>query len=136
MSQDLVAYKSKFLPEINIHLIFEENPNYPMLRKLFDEYGFGFFAPEFKTILIDGEIFNNTDLTMDDLRFIEAHEIAHLLLNHSGPRSEEDELDADLGAYILLTDHGLSTERLVDKFQERHGIEFDENLLQRVEGLV
>ena len=137
MNQDLISYKSTFNPKTTISIIFEENPNYQTLVPLFNEYGFGFYSPEFKTILIDGQIFlGDSGLTMDDLKFIEAHEISHLLLNHSGPRSEEDEIDADLGAYILLTKKGLSTDRLVDKFEERHGIPFDEKLLERVKDIL
>lgn len=137
MSEEIISYESNFLPGTYINLIFKQNPNYNMLEPLFEKYGFGFYSPEFKTILIDGEIFSDdADLNTDDLKFIEAHEISHLLLNHEGERSDDDELDADLGAYILLTKKGFSTKRLVDKFFERHGIEFDENLLNRVEDIL
>ena len=70
---------------------------------------------------------------MKDLKFIEAHEIAHLILNHNGPRSEKDEIEADLGAYILLKQNNMSTDRLVDEFYNRHGIEFDEELTKKVQ---
>ena len=70
---------------------------------------------------------------MNDLRFVEAHEISHLIMNHDGPRSDDDELDADLGAYILLKNNGLDTTRLEDSFEERHGIEFSKDLFDRVE---
>ena len=131
--QDIVAYKSSFIPNMNINLVFKENPNYGMMRKIFDQYGDGFLEPEFKTIFIDGEIFLGDDgLTMDDMKFIEAHEIAHLLLGHNGPRSEQDEIEADLGAYILLKKNDMSTERLEDEFEERHGTPFDEDLLDMV----
>jgi hypothetical protein len=66
------------------------------------------------------------------LKFVEAHEITHLLLGHTGPYSEEDEMDADLGAYILLKNKNLSTDRLVNEFENRHGVLFTEELLERV----
>ena len=66
------------------------------------------------------------------MKFIEAHEIAHLLLGHNGPRSEQDEIEADLGAYILLKKNDMSTDRLEDEFKDRHGIIFDEDLLDMV----
>lgn len=133
----MLTYKSHFLPEINIHVVFEDNENYEGLKNLFDEYGFGFYFPEFKTIIIDGEVFvDNPDMDINDLKFVEAHEIAHLMLNHKGDRSESDEIDADLGAYILLKRQGISTERLIDKFFERHGIEFNENLLTRIKDFI
>ena len=41
-------------------------------------------------------------------------------------------MDADLGAYILLTNKGLSTDNLVKEFKNRHGVDFNEELLERV----
>lgn len=133
MDTDIFAYKSNFIPNLNINVIFKENPNYGMMRQIFDQYGYGFLAPEFKTIFLDGELFIGEDaLSMDDMKFIEAHEVSHLLLNHDGPRSETDELEADLGAYILLTQNDMSTQRLEDEFKYRHGIDFSEDLLDKV----
>ena len=131
---DIFSYKSTFDPRLNINLIFKENPNYNNMRDIFDVYGYGFVAPEFKSIFIDGEIFLGEDgFTLDDLKFIEAHEISHILLGHNGPRSEKDELEADLGAYILLKKYNISTERLEDEFEYRHGVPFSEELLTMVE---
>ena len=130
---DLVSFKSSFLPNLNINVIFKENPHYPQIKEIFDMYGYGFLAPEFKTIFIDGEIFLGEEgFSFDDLKFIEAHEVSHLILNHDGPRNEEDEIEADLGAYILLKNKNMSTERLEDEFENRHGITFSEELLSIV----
>jgi Zn-dependent peptidase ImmA (M78 family) len=127
----LITYSSIFKPEIKILVIFKNNENYENLITIFNEYGYGFYVPDQELIIINGEIFlNSKDLTIDDLRFIEAHEISHLLLNHNGPRSEKDEMDADIGAYILLTRHNISTERLVDEFEFRHNVKFDEKLIK------
>jgi len=134
MNQDIITYPSLFDSNVDITLIFKENEKYNLLEKVFEEYGFGFYSPKHNTIIIDGEIFvENDELNMDDLRFIEAHEISHLIMNHDGPRSDDDEMDADLGAYILLKKHGLDTSRIEEVFEERHGVEFSENLLGRVE---
>lgn len=130
MSQDIISYQSIFLDNVNISVIFKENENYDMMTRLFDKYGFGFYYPKTKTIMIDGELFVDTDLTFDDLRFVEAHEVSHLILGHTGGnRYDEDEIDADLMAYLLLKKQGLSTDRLTSTFKERHGIEFTEDLL-------
>ena len=134
-NEDIIAYPSSFLPNININVVFKENPNYPQLKSLFEQYGYGFLAPEFKTIFLDGEIFlGDEGLTYDDLKFIEAHEISHIIMGHDGPRSEEDEIDADLGAYILLKQAGKtdSIKTLLKQFKNRHGIKFEEKLLDRV----
>lgn len=133
--ETLVTYKSNFLPGVFINVIFEGNEMYPDLVPLFEQYGFGFLAPDINMIILDGEVFlGDNDLTIDDLKMIEAHEVSHIILKHEGgERSYEDELEADLGAYLLLKEKGISTDRLVDIFPERHGIEFTEDLLGKVE---
>lgn len=133
---DITSFSSTFKPDVNITVIFKEHKNYKTLKPYFEEYGYGFYYPEDKTIFIDGEVFINSDLTLNDLKFVEAHEITHLLLRHTGPYSEEDEMDADLGAYILLKNKGLSTEKLVKEFKNRHGVDFNEKLLERVKGML
>jgi hypothetical protein len=130
MNQDIISYPSVFVDDVTISVIFKENENYDMMTRLFDKYGFGFYYPKTKTIMIDGELFVDTDLTFDDLRFVEAHEVSHLILGHTGGnRYDEDEIDADLMAYLLLKKQGLSTDRLTSTFKERHGIEFTKDLL-------
>jgi hypothetical protein len=127
---DIFSFNSIFLPNLNINIIFKENPVYNEIKEIFDIYGYGFLSPEFKTIFIDGEIFlGNDSLSLEDLRVIEAHEVAHVILKHDGPRNEQDEIEADLGAYILLKNKNMSTERLEDEFEYRHGIPFSEELL-------
>jgi hypothetical protein len=84
-------------------------------------------------VLIDGEQLVN-GLGAEVLKFIEAHEISHIIMGHDGPRSEDDEIDADLGAYILLSKSGKieSIKTLLKQFKNRHGIKFNEKLLDRV----
>ena len=133
--EDLIAYPSTFKPGTNILVVFKENENYPDLKPLFNEYGYGFYSPKDKTIIIDGERFVNSNLDFSDLKFVEAHEVSHLLLGHAGPYSKDDEMDADLGAYILLTNKGLPTDKLVKEFKNRHGVDFSEELLERVKSI-
>jgi hypothetical protein len=127
-----LSYESIFKPDINILVAFKNYKNYFQLKPLFDEHGYGFYYPKDKTIILNGERFVNSNLDFKDLKFVEAHEITHLLLGHTGPYSEEDEMDADLGAYILLKNKKLSTDRLVNEFENRHGVPFTEELLERV----
>jgi Zn-dependent peptidase ImmA (M78 family) len=129
-----ISYNSEFLPEITIAVVFSDSPQYEKLIPFFEEYGYGFLVPNKNLVVIDGEnIIDNFD--SDVLKFIEAHEIAHIILGHDGPRNEEEELDADLGAYILLKNKNKMgpIKHLIDNFEDRHGIEFDEKLLKRVE---
>lgn len=128
-----LTFKSQFDPNITIAIILSEHPQYEQLKPMFDEYGYGFMVPGQDLIVIDGEQFiDNFD--SDVLKFIEAHEIAHFILNHNGPRDDDDEMDADLGAYLLLNKVGAtdSIKLLVKHFKNRHGVSFDENLLERV----
>jgi len=131
---DHISYSSEFLPSITIFVVFSDDPQYEHLIPLFDEYGYGFMIPNKDMILIDGEILLENGNTEDLLKFIEAHEIAHVILNHEGPRDEDEELDADLGAYLLLSRNNniKAIKPLLKHFKERHGIKFDEKLLDRV----
>jgi len=131
-----LSYNSEFLPEITIAVVFGDNPQYEQLLPMFEEYGYGFMVPNKNLVLIDGEnILEN--FNVDVLKFIEAHEIAHVILGHDGPRNEEEELDADLGAYLLLKEKGYtnSIKSLLKNFKQRHQIKFNEDLLKRVEKL-
>ena len=124
------VYSSEFLPNVSIAVVFEEDPQYEDLRQFFQDYGYGFMVPGKNLIVIDGEQVENFDV----LKFIEAHEVSHIIMGHDGPRNEDDEIDADLGAYILLNQSGKneSLKQLLKYFKTRHGIKFDENLLERV----
>jgi hypothetical protein len=84
-------------------------------------------------VIVDGEELLNGD-NNSILKFIEAHEVSHILLDHSGPRNEREELEADLGAYLLLKHYGYEKpiELLLKHFEERHGMEFDESLLPEI----
>jgi hypothetical protein len=128
-----LIYNSEFLPDVEIAIVVDEHPQYADLKPFFDEYGYGFMVPGKNLIIIDGEQFIN-NFNADVLKFIEAHEVSHIIMGHDGPRTEDDELDADLGAYILLTQTGKndSVKTLLKNFKDRHGMRFSEDLLERV----
>jgi hypothetical protein len=128
-----LIYYSEFLPSVQIAVVFEENPQYEDLREYFNDYGYGFMVPGNNLVIIDGEQLVN-GLGPEVLKFIEAHEISHVIMGHDGPRNEDEELDADLGAYILLSKSGNtdSIKTLLKQFKNRHGIRFNEKLLDRV----
>jgi hypothetical protein len=130
---DNLTYNSEFLPEVTISVVFKEHPQYENLSPLFDNFGYGFMVPNKNMVIVDGEIFDER-FSSDVLKFIEAHEISHIILNHNGPRNEDEELDADLGAYLLLKsiNRNDSIKVLLKNFKSRHGVKFDENLLERV----
>ena len=127
MSEPFVSYRSEFYPEITIFVIFDEYEEYDNIKNLFDDLGYAFVAPEHNIIFIDGEnLVENLDI--DTLKFIEAHEISHIILNHKGPYSEIEEIEADMGAKYLLDkfNYPNSVEILLSQFENRHGKPFDE----------
>ena len=130
---DPLVYDSEFLPSVQIAVVTDDNPQYEQIKPFFEEYGYGFMVPGKNLVIIDGEQFID-NFGADVLKFIEAHEIAHVIIGHDGPRSEDDEIDADLGAYILLkqAERNDSLKVLLKQFKNRHGIRFNENLLERV----
>jgi hypothetical protein len=133
--EDIISYKSIFDKSVNVIILFEGNEMYDEFKPLFEQLGFGFASTNDRMVFLDGEVFSDgDDLNQEILRFIEAHEVSHVLLGHSTDRNDDDELDADLGAYILLNKKGLqdSVDLVVDAFEERHGIDFKKSLLQRV----
>ena len=133
MDETQIEYKSEFLPDVTIVVVFSNDPLYPQVKEYFEEYGYGFMVPNKNLVIIDG------DVLMDEgnegvLKFIEAHEVSHILLDHSGPRDEREELEADLGAYLILQYYGYEKpiELLLKHFKERHGMEFNEDLLPEI----
>jgi hypothetical protein len=132
---DIITYKSIFDPTVRVIVLFKDNEMYGEVKPLFDTYGYGFVSPSDNLVILDGEVFSSEDeIDEDVLRFIESHEISHILLGHTQERNDDDEMDADLGAYILLKKLNFtnSMEILVDNFEERHNTEFKKSLLGRV----
>jgi len=127
------TYYSQFLPKVQIVVVFEEDEQYETLLEFFDQYGYGFMVPGKNLVLIDGEQLID-DYGNNLLKFIEAHEVSHIVMGHDGPRTDDEELDADLGAYILLEKSGRidDIKILLREFKNRHGIKFSEDLLDRV----
>ena len=121
-----LEYRSEFLNDVTVVVVFNDDPLYSQVKGFFEEYGFGFMVPGQNLMIIDGEILVGEPDAKDILKFIEAHEVAHILLKHDGPRNERDEIDADMMALNLLVAKGYdkSIKILLDKFQERHGVEF------------
>jgi hypothetical protein len=133
-----IEYRSEFLNDVTVVVVFNDDPLYPQVKGFFEQYGFGFMVPGQNLMIIDGEILVDETDAKDILKFIEAHEVTHVLLGHDGPRNEKDELDADLGAYLLLQDKGYvkPIELLLTHFKERHGVEFNKNMLDDIENRI
>jgi Zn-dependent peptidase ImmA (M78 family) len=117
-----IEYRSEFLNDVAVVVVFNDDPLYSQVKGFFEEYGFGFMVPGQNLMIIDGEILVGESNAKDILKFIEAHEVAHILLKHDGPRNEKDEIDADMMALNLLVEKGY--DKSIKIFQERHGVEF------------
>jgi len=128
-----LVFQSEYIPEIKILVITDDSEDYEDFKPYFDQYGYGFLIPDKELIVLDGEYLVQNP-SSELLKFIEAHEIAHVLLGHSGPRNDDDEMDADLGAYLLLASKNRfeSIKMLLKNFRNRHGVPFSKNLLSRV----
>jgi len=113
-------YNSEWNDNIVVAVIDEGDYQYQTLAPLFNEYGYGFVLPEQKLIFIDGSY----DVVHQ--KWIEAHEVAHIILDHKQQKNPNDEIEADRLAYQLLDGKGYlqSKQLLVDVFEERHGIKF------------
>ena len=130
-----IEYRSEFLNDVSVVVVFNNDPLYSQVKGFFEQYGFGFMVPGQNLMIIDGEILVGEPDAKDILKFIEAHEVTHVLLGHDGPRNENDEIEADLGAYLLLQDKGYDKpiEILLNHFKERHGVNFNKEMLKDIE---
>lgn len=128
------TYKSEFLPDVTIMIVTDEFPYYETLIPRFEELGYGFMVPNKNLIIVDGEQLIKMGSTDGLFKFIEAHEVAHILLGHDGPRDENEELEADLGAYLILKKFGYdeSIKLLLKNFKFRHGVKFNVSDLEMV----
>jgi len=132
---DFITYKSEFKPNYSINLVFSSHKDYfSVYKDLFNRYGFGFLIPDEKIIIIDGEILVNHLNSMNYLKFIEAHEISHIIFGHNGERNDEDEQVADYYAYYLLKKYNYTDAVILlkDVFFERHGEYFSEDKLSDI----
>lgn len=106
--------------DIAVGIITKDDSRYEFLKPLFDQYGYGFTDTKIGCVFIDGE----AGLSEAELKWVEAHEIAHINLKHKmGERDADDEYTADLHAKLYLWKHGYKeAAELVDKYlNERHG---------------
>ena len=115
-------YNSEFYDSVVIAILGSGDYQYQTLVPLFNEYGYGFVAPNQKLVFIDG----GKGLSKNTLKWIEAHEVAHIILGHKREKNANDEIEADTLAHKLLVGYGYhkAAQLVKNKFVERHGIEF------------
>lgn len=104
---------------IPVGIIGKDDYRYEVLKPLFEQYGPGFTDTKIGCVFIDGQ----AGLSKDELKWVEAHEVAHIRLNHKmGDRDAMDEYEADLFASLYLLKHGYDkAAKLISKHSmERH----------------
>ena len=117
------VYNSEFYDNVVIAILYDGDYQYQTLAPLFNEYGYGFVAPNQMLVFIDG----GKKFSRNTLKWIEAHEVAHIILGHKKEKDANDEIEADTLAYKLLVGNGYhkAAQLVKDMFVERHGIEFN-----------
>ncbi len=112
------TYFSEFKTDVAVAILKKDDYRYEVIKPLFEICGFGFAETSSGCIFIDGEV----KLTKDELRWVEAHEVAHILLKHTKDRNDKDEYDADNLAHTLLVNAGYNkSAKLVREHSlERH----------------
>ena len=115
------VYNSEFYDSVVIAILDSGDYQYQTLAPLFNDYGYGFVAPNQMLVFIDG----GKKFSRNTLKWIEAHEVAHIILGHKKEKDANDEIEADKLAHKLLVGNGYHTaaQLVEDKFLERHGVE-------------
>lgn len=113
------VFYSEFNKDVLVCVVSKTDSRYKRFKPIFDQYGFGFVMSYADMAIIDGGV----GLDNDVLKWVEAHEIAHVILGHTEERNAEDELEADKLAYEMLNDKGYikSAELVKTHSIERHG---------------
>lgn len=113
-------------PELDLKFVTSKDDD--SHRSNFDKMGIAYMDPAKNTIFIDDEHPDSSKLTNDHLAAIEAHEIAHQLINNY----DDDELEiiCDLLAAKILRNKGYTSpyKVLVSNFMGRHGKSYGEAL--------
>ena len=114
------TYFSEFKSDVAVAILTKDDYRYEVMKPLFEQCGFGFAETSSGCVFIDGEV----KLTKDEFKWVEAHEVSHILLKHTKDRNDGDEIAADVMAHKLLLAGAYSkaAQLVEDKFEERHKI--------------
>jgi hypothetical protein len=115
------VFESEFHKGVIVAVVDKGDYQYQQLAPLFNEYGYGFVATDQKLIFIDG------DQSASTQKIVEAHEVGHIVFNHTGIKGPNDEAEADSWAILTLRKYGYSVEAdtLSTEFRNRHGYPYN-----------
>lgn len=113
------TYFSEFKSDVAVAILTKDDYRYEVMKPLFEQCGFGFAETSSGCVFVDGEV----KLNKNEIKWVEAHEVAHILLKHTKDRNDKDEFDADSLAYKLLLKNGYnkSAQLIKQHSIERHG---------------
>ena len=114
-------FESEFHKGVMVAVVDDMDYQYQALAPLFNEYGYGFVLPDQKLIFIEGT--HDKDVQ----KMVEAHEVAHIVMGHTGIKGPNDEAQADIWAIINLRKMGYKNEaeELQRNFKFRHGYPYN-----------
>jgi len=126
--QAIVSYNSVINSQYQVFVVFKESEQYAALTEMLTSMNnsIGALWVGTKNIFIDGERVIEEQIDKDQLIAIEAHEIAHSMLNHEGGLNIQSEKEADLLAIALLETFGYrrSAQFIKDRIKELYGIDY------------
>ena len=111
-----LIYDSEFLPNVQIAVVLEENPQYKDLKPLFDEYGYGFMVPGKNLVIIDGEQFID-NFSSDVLKFIDIDKIFKPI--ESTKKSAKSDAAVILEAYNWLSKKDNNVMKSISQSKEK-----------------
>ena len=112
---------------INISVIRKGDPIYRKMGHHFSTHGNAFLDFDERTIFIDGDNADKENWTNDHFLFVQAHEIAHIKLNHHKGQ-DIDETYTDYCAIVHLYKKGYKDAAAIgiSQFEYRNGVTFEE----------
>ena len=113
-------FESEFQKGVMVAVVKPADPQYQALAPLFIKYGYGFTMPDQKLVFIDGSYIDSIQT------IVEAHEVGHIVLGHTGINGPNDEADADSWAIGKLKKCGYIDEanKLIEQYKSRHGFPY------------
>lgn len=122
--EDIISGVSKIDNAFQMYIVYSAYDQYDQLKPLFDQHGYAFLPTDGnKTFYVDGEALE--ELTTDQFYAIQAHEIAHFVLKHTGHYTEEQEKEADVAGVAILNKLGFkgAAKALEDRAIAAYGAE-------------
>jgi hypothetical protein len=127
-NQSIISYPSTLNTEFTVIVLYKENEQYKDIKDSLEKMNnsIGALWIGSKKIFIDGEAIAEQNLDKDHLLAIEAHEIAHSMLNHEAGVDENSEKEADLFGIALLELSGFNRAAsfLKDRLKDLYNIDY------------